>query len=190
MRLMSASARMVTRMSSKSRAWTALTERLRESLPAEAADNFVGGSHTRRFSDNLLPGLSQDQIADLRGQLARGAGGELEPRGASGKRRAHAPYSSAALAVNAFGRWLGSEDYLRIAGLGGFSELLEIESRQQISHGGGEANLDCLLRRSGVVVGVESKLTEPLKRHDPIPWKSPYREPAIGDLLEGAGGGS
>ena len=120
--------------SSQRRAWTALSERLRESLPPEAVDHFVDGWNTRRFSDNLLPGLSQAQIATLRDQLARGAGAELRPT-RKAKRRAHAPYSSAALAVNAFGRWLGSEEDLRIAGLGGFSETLEIESRQRISHG-------------------------------------------------------
>lgn len=111
--------------------------------------------------------------------------GELEPS-RTGKRPAHAPYSSAALAVNAFGRWLGAEEYLRVAGLlGGFSEPLQIESRQQIAHGGGEANLDCLLRGPGLVVGVESKLTETLAPHSPTPWKKPYGAPALAEKLCG-----
>jgi hypothetical protein len=66
----------------------------------------------------------------LREQILAGAGGELRPS-KSGRRHAHAPYSSAALAANVFGRWLGSEQHLRIAGLARFSEPLEVGSRQR-----------------------------------------------------------
>jgi hypothetical protein len=152
-------------------------------LTDDVAARFVGGTHTRRFADNLLPGLSQRQIATLREQLEQGAGGELRVR-ESGKRPAHAPYSSAALAINAFGSWLGREAELRVAGLGGFSRPLEIESRQQIDHGGGTANLDVLLRTVGeTIVGVESKLTEPLRAHDPVKWRAPYHDPKMKTIL-------
>src|SRR5437667_11167736 len=87
-------------------AQAALSTRLRELLPTETTGHFIGGTHTRRFADNLLPSFSAEQVQTLRGQLARGAGDELTPT-ASGKRRAHAPYSSAALAANAFGGWIG-----------------------------------------------------------------------------------
>jgi hypothetical protein len=127
------------------RARTALSIALRDSLPQTLADHFFGGSHTRRFEDNLVPGLSQAQVRAVREQILAGAGGELRPR-KTGRRPAHAPYSSAALAANAFGRWLGSEQHLRIAGLARFSEPLQVEARQRIVHGGGTANLDCLLR--------------------------------------------
>src|SRR4051812_48785100 len=82
------------------RARGALSERLRELLEPEARE-FVGGTHTRRFADNLLPGLSQTQITALRAQLLLGSGNELKAT-STRKRPAHAPYSSAALAVNAF----------------------------------------------------------------------------------------
>lgn len=170
--------------SAHQRAWAALSDRLREDLPAAVARAFVGGTHTRRFEDNLLPGLSQRQIAIVREQLSGGAGKELTPT-ASGKRRAHAPYSSAALAANAFGRWLGSESHLRLAGLSGFAQQLSLEHKLQIAHRGGVANLDCVLQGPGLIVGVESKLTETLEDHDPVPWKDAYRSADMCSLHEG-----
>jgi hypothetical protein len=157
---------------------------LREDLSAVAAAAFVGATHTRRFEDNLLAGLSRRQIAIARDQLSGGAGGELTPTD-SGKRRGHAPYSSAALAANAFGQWIGSEPHLQIAGLGGFGQQLSLEHKLPIAHRGGVANLDCLLQGPGVLVGVESKLTEMLEPHDPVPWKDPYRSADMESLLEG-----
>ena len=158
-----------------------LSERLRQLLDPAIVDLFIGGTHTRRFADNLLPNLTQGQIATLREQLAAGSGGELRPT-KNGKRPAHAPYSSAALAVNAFGRWLGSEGALRICDLGGF-EHLEVEGKLQISHGGGTANLDVLLKGRDRVVGVESKLTEYLAEHKPTEWRDPYFAPEMQKIL-------
>ena len=89
-------------------AQVAIAARLRTMLPADVLSRFVGGTHTRRFEDNLLTTFSANQVRVLRTQLAGGAGGELRPT-SSGKRPAHAPYSSATLAVNAFGGWLGHE---------------------------------------------------------------------------------
>ena len=164
------------------RAWSALSDRLRRTLAPEVAERFVGGTHTRRFADNLLPGFPAGQVEVLRGQLASGAGGELAPT-SSGKRRAHAPYSSAALAVNAFGRWLGSETRLQVAGLGGFDQPLSIEHKLRIKRGGGEANLDCVLQGPGLLVGIESKLTETLAAHSPVAWRPPYRSVEMAALV-------
>jgi hypothetical protein len=171
-------------MTVQSRAWGALSERLFETLPPIAAQSLVGGTHVRRFDDNLLPGFSLDQVAGLRAQLAGGAGGELRPT-KTGKRPAHAPYSSAALAINAFGRWLGSEEFLSISGLTGFDAPLTIERKLRIRHGGGVANLDCYLEGRDIVVGVESKLTEHLVAHRPVEWKAPYRAAEMATLLSG-----
>jgi Restriction Endonuclease associating with ARP len=156
-------------------------------VPPDVTEYFVGGTHARRLADNLLPGLSQRQLAVLRAQLMLGAGGELRVT-RNGKRPAHAPYSSAALAVSAFGRWLGFEADLRVAGLGGFAEPLVVESRQQIRWGGGQANLDCLLRAPGITVGVESKLTETLREHGPTAWAAVFGDPRMTELLPGAWG--
>lgn len=170
--------------SSRARAVTALTAALTSTLDPATVERFVGDAHTRRFADNMLPGFTQAQVAHLRDQLTLGAGGELKPT-KTGKRPAHAPYSSAALALNAFGRWLGAEHELHIAGLSGFVEPLEIESRQQIDFGGGTANLDAMLRAPGSVVGVESKLTETLSEHAPVQWRAPYARAEMGALLHG-----
>jgi hypothetical protein len=163
-------------------AQVALSTRLRELLSPEISAHFVGGTHTRRFADNLLPSFSAEQVQTLRDQLAKGAGDELVPTG-TGKRRAHAPYSSAALAVNAFGGWLGAEHQLQIAGLSQFDASISLEHKLRIAHGGGEANLDCLLDTPTALVGIESKLTEPLGCHQPVEWKGPYKTDAMAGLL-------
>lgn len=160
-------------MSELSRATGALTARLKTSLSVDLAATFVGGTHTRRFADNLLPSFPGWQVERLAEQMRAGSGGELTPR-KSGKRTAHAPYSSAALAVNAFGRWLGSEPQLTVAGLSSFEDPLRVEAQLQIAHGGGLANLDVLLSGPEIVVGVESKLTEVFAKHKPTAWKAVY----------------
>jgi hypothetical protein len=164
-------------------AQAALSIRLRELLPPETTERFIGGTHTCRFADNLLPSFSAEQVETLCGQLARGAGEELAAT-ASGKRRAHAPYSSAALAANAFGGWIGAEHQLQIAGLGGFDTSISLEHKLRIAHRGGTANLDCLLQSPSTLVGIESKLTEPLARHQPVEWKAPYKTEAMAALLQ------
>lgn len=147
------------------------------------AERFIGGSHTRRFVDNLLPTLPAWQVEELSAQLAAGGGSELAPT-ASGKRRAHAPYSSAALAFNAFGRWLGSESRLVIGGLSGFQGRLRVEAKKPILYGGGIANLDVLLAGRQRVLGVESKLAEHSELHDSVAWKLPYLDPRMKALLD------
>ena len=172
-----------TSMTTKARAWHALSARLFEALSPVAKAALVGGTHVRRIEDNLVPGFSV-QVSRLRAQLAAGAGGELTPT-ATLKRPAHAPYSSAALAINAFGRWLGSEQHLRVVGLGGFDCPLTVEHKLRIKHGGGTANLDSYLEGPDIVVGVESKLTEHLAAHGPETWKTPYRSANMAELLGG-----
>lgn len=170
-------------MSTQRSAWRALTERLKEALPVETAAAFIGGTHTQEFADNLLPGLSEQEIAFARDQLAEGDGGELSPT-RTGKRSGHAPYSSAALAVNAFARWMTAPADLQVASLSGFDQV-QLEEKLRISHGGGVANLDCGLRGPDLNVRVESKLTEMLHPHDPVDWRKPYRSAAMRKLLDG-----
>jgi hypothetical protein len=169
-------------MTTTSRAWRALSERLITTLPPAARESLVRGSHVRRFEDNLLPGISIGQAAALRAQLEGGAGGELKQT-KTGKRPAHAPYSSATLAINAFGPWLGHEAHLRVVRLGGFDRPLTVEHKLLIKHGGGTANLDCYLEGPAIVVGVESKLTEHLSAHKPVAWKEAYRSAEMGSLV-------
>jgi len=42
-------------------------------LADDVVERFVGETYARRLADNLVPGLSQGQIATLRRQLERGA---------------------------------------------------------------------------------------------------------------------
>ncbi len=168
-------------MTSKQRAWAALTQALRDTLPAQRVQAFVGGTHTASLADNLLPGLSNDEVELVRAQLGEGDGGELVPT-ASGKVRAHAPYSSAALAANAFGRWLTDPQHLQLAGLASL-EQVRLEDKLKINHGGGTANLDLGAYGPDLIFGVESKLTEMLDPHEPEPWRKPYLAPAMRDLL-------
>jgi hypothetical protein len=163
-------------------AQAALSARLREPLPAETTRQFIGDTHTRRFAANLLASFSTEQVRNLRAQLARGAGDELAET-ASGKGRAHAPYSSAGLAANAFGGWIGAEHQLRIAGLGGFETSISLEHELRIAHRGGEANLDCPLRSPSTLVGIASKLTESLALRQPVEWTPPDKTDAMLTLL-------
>jgi hypothetical protein len=56
-----------------------LASRLRSLADEAAGEHLIGGTHTRRFQDNLLPVMTLAQMAVLRGQLEAGAGGELNP---------------------------------------------------------------------------------------------------------------
>jgi hypothetical protein len=160
---------------------TALSDRLKCLLAPEVVDRFVGGTHTRRFADNLLPTVPAWQVNELYAQLNAGGGSELTPN-KNNKRRAHAPYSSAAMAFNAFGRWLGSESSLQVATLDGFTERLRVESKAKI-RGGGTANLDVLLANDRMVVGVESKLAEHSELHA-AHWRPPYTDRSMKQLLD------
>lgn len=164
------------------RAWTALTSRLREVSATVDEEHWIRGTHVRRLADNALPGLPLGHLGRLRTQLELGAGGELTPS-RTGKRRAHAPYSSAAFALNIFGRWLDDEQRLTVCGLRGFEPELRLEHKLKIAHGGGTANLDVFVESDGLVLGIECKLTETLECHDPADWKEPYLQPVMAELL-------
>ncbi|MDO9354071.1 MAG: hypothetical protein Q7T55_10270 [Solirubrobacteraceae bacterium] len=130
-----------------------------------------------------MPTITDAQLESLQQQLAAGDGKELIPTTGSGKTRAHAPYSSATLALNAFGGWLGHEQHLTVAGLGGWTDPLQIEAKLQIAHRGGRANLDVLLAAPGRVLAIESKLKEYVSSHLPRGLKPVYATPEMAALL-------
>lgn len=169
--------------SADTRIQKAMTARLVEQLSPDRVAALVGGTHTETLRDNVVPTVTDEQLELLRSQLAEGDGGELTARPKSGKTTAHAPYSSAALALNAFGGWLGHEQQLTVAGLGGWTEPLQIEAKLQIAHGGGRGSLDVLLRAPGRVLAVESKLKEYAKSHLPRHLRPVYAKPAMAELL-------
>ncbi len=146
----------------KSRAYKALRTGLLESMAPQRAALVDHTGRACTFEDNLVRTLSGPQVATLRAQLEAGDGGELSGSKVGGRPDAHAAHSSSALAFNAFGAWLGFETQLVVDGVSGFSDPLRVEARQPIFRGGRAPNLDCLLTGPAAVVGIESKLTEPL----------------------------
>jgi hypothetical protein len=171
--------------STKVRAYVALREGLIAMLSPERSELVDGSGRTASFEDNLLHSLTSEQVKILREQLSSGDGYELT-RGPDGRRPdAYAAHSSSALAFNAFGAWLGHEPQLVVGGITGFANQLRVEARQRIFRGGRAPNLDCLLVGQDVVMGIESKLTEPLSRHTPKTWSDAYGRESCRKLLDG-----
>jgi len=70
-------------------------------------------------------------------------------------------HSSAALVANTFGRWKTDLGKLKLLGLSGF-QALKLEAKCSTGLRGTPPNLDVLLQSSDGVIGIESKLLEPL----------------------------
>lgn len=107
--------------------------------------------YVHRFSENLLPGV---RAKDFETDLRSGDGNELQ-----GKFRA--VHSSSALAVNAFAPFRTRLPELVLPGSGPFSGL-EFERKCPNGLRGKSPNLDLLLEGPEEVVGIESKLAEPM----------------------------
>src|SRR4051794_41863249 len=69
----------------------------------------MSGNHVAAFEDNLLDSLLPGQVSQLEAQLRRGDGRELDTGPKGEPPDAHSVRSSAVLAMNALGRWLGYE---------------------------------------------------------------------------------
>jgi hypothetical protein len=100
--------------------------------------------------DNLLPGLDIDAVER---EFAAGAGKELASK-------MRAPWSSSALAVNAFLPWREDPTGLTVAGCQGFSPGFKFEVACANGVSGFDSYLDLILRRGDEVVAIESKCTE------------------------------
>jgi hypothetical protein len=101
-------------------------------------------------ADSLLPGLS---VRDIAGEFSAGAGGELR-----GKMRA--PWSSSALAVNAFLPWRLRREAVPVLELGPFAPPFAFEAKCPNNVSSIPPHLDVLFKLEGKIVGVESKCTE------------------------------
>lgn len=106
--------------------------------------------------------LCQDGWSSIQGDMAAGAGGELSTSTDGELPKLCAVHSSAALAVNAFGKWRNDPAEFRIAGISGFTEL-RFEHRCGAGVRGTAPHLDVLARTPDVVVAIESKCTEYLR---------------------------
>jgi hypothetical protein len=84
-------------------------------------------------------------------------------------------HSSAALAANTFGRWKTDPAKLKILGLSGFQPP-KFEAQCPTGLGGTPPNLDVLLQSPDIVIGIESKLLEPLTPRKPHFSKSYSRD--------------
>ena len=128
---------------------------------------------------NLVPGVMPEMI---KADYCHGRGQEW-----SGKIRAI--HSSAALAANTFGRWKTDPGKLELRGFSGF-EVPKLEAQCRTGLKGTPPHLDVLLQSPGVVIGIESKLLEPLtptKPHFPASYsrnKLPLCEEPWWNLLE------
>ncbi len=105
---------------------------------------------------NLLSGVIPEMI---KGDYVKGSGHEW-----TGKFRAI--HSSAALAANTFGRWKIEPSRLTFAGYTGFNKL-NFEDKCSTGLGGTPPHLDVLLQSTDTVIGIESKLLEPLSLTKP-----------------------
>ena len=130
--------------------------------------------YVREFTENLLPTV---RLADFEADLRAGDGNEL-----AGKFRA--VHSSSALAVNAFAPFRSRCSELTFPGSGSITGL---EFERKCPHGVSSPppNLDVLLTGPAGVVGIESKLTEPLSRHRAV-FSPKYRERIQDERREGA----
>jgi len=100
---------------------------------------------------NLLAGVIPEMI---KGDYVKGSGNEWE-----GKFRAI--HSSAALAANTFGRWKADPHLLTFADCTEFDNI-KLEAKCPTGLRGTPPNLDVLLKSTDTVIGIESKLLEPL----------------------------
>jgi hypothetical protein len=101
---------------------------------------------------NLVPGVMLDMIKE---DFSQGSGDELA-------RKMRAIHSSSALAANTFGRWNPDPSTLQFLEHSGFDSI-RFEAKCPTGLGGTPPNLDVLLKRSDTVIGIESKMLEPLQ---------------------------
>ena len=145
-------------MNTLSRSTHALTDALRRQIGPnaflETHEDYVG-----ELESNLVPGVERWMFV---AELDQAGGSELKAKGGQPP-KFHAAYSSAALAVNAFGPWKNAPESLELAGIGGFGQ---IEFEAPCHHGlesRAPPTLDVLATRNDGIVAVESKCTETLR---------------------------
>ncbi len=114
-------------------------------------------NYVQRPEQILVSGVDISAISE---DLKKGGGGELiSIRGRPPK--FHAAHSSSALAANTFGPYRVQPNGLTVGGYDGFTDL-QFEFQCPTGAGRGIANLDVWLQGGNIVLGVESKLLEPL----------------------------
>jgi len=116
------------------------------------------------MEDVLLGSLSETTRSHIETQLAGKGGSELKPR-SDGRTKFFAAHSSAALAANCFGPFLGANASVPIAGQT-YTGATELEKQCATGLGGTPPTLDFVVEGDQTVLGVESKCTEVLSERE------------------------
>jgi hypothetical protein len=128
----------------------------------------------------LLPGLPVDKIREC---YSRADGNEI------GSRKFFSERSSAALAANAFGYFLGerASDLPPLLGtetLGWPASGIELEAVVRFPWSGGHHPcLDVLIDTNAALIGVESKRYEPFDTKGPVEFSEAYSRDVWGDEM-------
>jgi hypothetical protein len=111
---------------------------------------------------NLVDGVD---FGDVEADILQGDGSELRGDGRGRPPKFHAVHSSTALAVNGFGPFRNNASVLPMPWGSRFTTL-HFEGKCPHGVGNGKPpNLDVLLHGPGEVIGIESKLLEPINDH-------------------------
>lgn len=143
-----------------------MSERLRKRIESVLSERLSGLHANWRHSEkypfycaspelNLLEGI---ELQNFEQDFRKGAGGELEPDGATPPKFS-ALISSSALVANCFGPFRHNPSSLPIGGLSGFDEL-RFEAQCPTGLGGTPPTLDVLFAAKDRVLAIESKFSE------------------------------
>ena len=128
-----------------------LVHRAKEALWRKSALPHDADGYVANPERNLVSGVTPDMI---KADYDKGSGQEW-------RFKIRAIHSSAALAANTFGRWKSESSRLMFAGTSGFVPP-KLEAQCPTGLRGTPPNLDVLLASADAVIGIESKLLEPL----------------------------
>ena len=140
-------------------------DRAKQALWKKSGLSHDANGYVEDRQTNFIPGVTAEMIKD---DYHNGDGQEWS-------RKIRAIHSSAALAANTFGIWKKQPAELTLLNLSGF-DTLEFEVKCPTGLGGKPPSLDVLIQSQDTVIGIESKLLEPLKLKKPQFAKSYTRE--------------
>jgi hypothetical protein len=128
-----------------------LVNRAKEALWRKSGLPHDANGYAANAESNLVSGVTPDMI---KADYGEGSGQEW-------RFKIRAIHSSAALAANTFGRWKSEPSRLTFAESAGFAPP-KLEAQCPTGLRGTPPNLDVLLASADAVIGIESKLLEPL----------------------------